>query len=155
MREAVANGVNHINTAYFYRPQVSNQIIRKALSPYPDNLVIVTKISVRRGDDGSWLPAFSPDELTRGGFMTISVIWVWMCSTWVNLRCVFNVNEPAEGSIEPQGFTVLAELQQKGLLRHIGLSNVTPAQIVEAQEITPIVCVQNMYNLAFLEPTMP
>jgi aryl-alcohol dehydrogenase-like predicted oxidoreductase len=147
LREAVASGVNHIDTADSYGPHVTNQIIRKALSPYPDDLVIVTKIGARRGDDGSWIPAFSPEELTRAVHDNLRNLGLDVLDV-VNLRCMFNVHEPTEGSIEAQ-ITVLAELQQKGLLRHIGLSNVTPAQIVEARQITPIVCVQNMYNLAY------
>lgn len=146
LREAVANGVNHIDTADFYGPHVTNQIIRKALAPYPDDLVIVTKVGARRGEDGSWIPASSREELTGAvhdnlrnlGLDTLDV---------VNLRSTFNVHEPAEGSIEAP-LTALAELQQKGLIRHIGLSNVTAAQIAEARRIVPIVGVQNLYNLA-------
>jgi aryl-alcohol dehydrogenase-like predicted oxidoreductase len=133
LRKAVASGVNHIDTSDFYGPHVTNQIIKKALHPYPDDLVIVTKVSVRRGEDGSWIPAFSREELTA--------------AVHDNLRSMFSIHEPAEGSMEAP-LTVLAELQQKGLVRHIGLSNVTPAQIAEARQIAPIVCVQNQYNLA-------
>lgn len=146
LREAVANGVNHIDTADFYGPHVTNQIIRKALHPYPADLVIVTKVSARRGEEGSWLPAFSREELTQAVHenlrnLTLDVLEV------VNLRSLFNVHHPAEGSLEAP-LTVLAELQQNGLIRHIGLSNVTPAQIAEARRIVPIVCVPNHYNLA-------
>ena len=146
LREAVASGVNHIDTADFYGPHVTNQIIRKALFPYPDDLVIVTKVSVRRGDDGSWIPAFSPEELTAAIHDNLRNLGLDVLDV-VNLRSMFSIHEPAEGSIEAP-LTVLAELQQKGLVRHIGLSNVTPAQIAEARRIAPIVCVQNHYNLA-------
>jgi pyridoxine 4-dehydrogenase len=146
LREAVASGVNHIDTADFYGPHVTNQIIREALHPYPDDLRIVTKISVRRGEDGSWIPAFSPEELTAAVHDNLRNLGLEVLDV-VNLRSMFSIHEPAEGSIEAP-MTVLAELQQKGLVRHIGLSNVTPAQIAEARQIAPIVCVQNHYNLA-------
>ncbi|HLB90874.1 MAG TPA: aldo/keto reductase family oxidoreductase [Terriglobales bacterium] len=146
LREAVATGVNHIDTSDFYGPHVTNQIIRKALSPYPDDLVIVTKVSCRRGEDGSWIPAFSREELTTAVHDNLRNLGLDVLDV-VNLRSMFSIEEPAEGSIEAP-MTVLAELQQKGLLRHIGLSNVTPAQVAEAREIAPIVCVQNYYNLA-------
>jgi pyridoxine 4-dehydrogenase len=142
----VASGVNHIDTADFYGPHVTNQIIRKALSPYPDDLVIVTKVSVRRGENGSWIPAFSRGELTSAIHDNLRNLGLDVLDV-VNLRSMFSIHEPAEGSIEAP-LTVLAELQQKGLVRHIGLSNVTPAQIAEARQIAPIVCVQNHYNLA-------
>ena len=146
LREAVASGVNHIDTSDFYGPHVTNQIIRKALYPYPDNLVIVTKISVRRGEDGSWIPAFSREELTAAVHDNLRNLGLEVIDV-INLRSMFSIHEPAEGSIEAP-LTVLAELQQKGLVRHIGLSNVTPVQIAEARQIAPIVCVQNHYNLA-------
>jgi len=146
LREAIASGVNHIDTADFYGPHVTNQIIRKALSPYPHDLVIVTKVSARRGEDGSWIPAFSRQELTAAIHDNLRNLGLDVLDV-VNLRSMFSIHEPAEGSIEAP-MTVLAELQQKGLVRHIGLSNVTPAQIAEAEEIAPIVCVQNHYNLA-------
>jgi aryl-alcohol dehydrogenase-like predicted oxidoreductase len=146
LREAVASGVNHIDTADFYGPHVTNQIIRKALFPYPDDLVIVTKVSSRRGEDGSWIPALSREELTRAVHDNLRNLGLDVLDV-VNLRSMLNVHQPAEGSIEAP-LTVLAELQQKGLIRHIGLSNVTPAQVAEAQRIAPIVCVQNQYNLA-------
>jgi pyridoxine 4-dehydrogenase len=137
--------VNHIDTSDFYGPHVTNQIIRKALHPYPGDLVIVTKVSVRRGEDGSWIPAFSREELTAAIHDNLNNLGLDVLDV-VNLRSMFNTHQPAEGSIEAP-MTVMAELQQKGLLRHIGLSNVTPAQIAEARKIAPIVCVQNHYNL--------
>jgi pyridoxine 4-dehydrogenase len=146
LREAVAAGVNHIDTADFYGPHVTNQIIRKALHPYPDDLVIVTKISVRRGDDGSWLPALAPEELTQAVHDNLRNLGLDVLDV-VNLRSLHGFDEAAEGSIEAP-LTVLADLQRKGLVRHIGLSNVTPAQIEEAHRIAPIVGVQNNYNLA-------
>jgi len=146
LREAVDNGVSHIDTADFYGPHVTNQIIRKALSPYPDGLVIVTKVSARRGEDGSWIPDFSREGLTTQVHGNLRNLGLDALNV-VNLRAMFNHFQPAEGSIEAP-VTVLAELRQKGLIRHIGLSNVTPAQIAEARRIVPIVCVQNEYNLA-------
>lgn len=146
LREAVESGVNHIDTADFYGPHVTNQIIRRALSPYPGDLAIVTKVSARRGEDGSWIPAISREELTAAVHDNLRNLGLDVLDV-VNLRSMFNVHQPAEGSIEAP-LTVLAELQQKGLIRHIGLSNVTPSQIAEARRIVPIVCVQNQYNLA-------
>jgi pyridoxine 4-dehydrogenase len=146
LREAVASGVNHIDTADFYGPHVTNQIIRKALYPYPGDLVIVTKVGARRGEDGSWIPGFSREELTAGVHDNLRNLGLDALDV-VNLRIAFDIHQPAEGSIEAP-LAVLAELQQKGLVRHIGLSNVTPAQIAEARQIVPIVCVQNQYNLA-------
>src|ERR1700732_2173099 len=146
LREAIASGVNHIDTADFYGPHVTNQIIRKALSPYPDDLVIVTKVSARRGEDGSWIPAFSREDLTAAIHDNLRNLGLDVLDV-VNLRSMFSIHQPAEGSIEAP-FSVLAELQQKGLVRHIGLSNVTPAQIAEARQIVPIVRVKNKYNLA-------
>jgi pyridoxine 4-dehydrogenase len=146
LREAIASGVNHIDTADFYGPHVTNQIIHKALFPYPGDLTIVTKVSCRRGEDGSWIPALSRDELTAAVHDNLRNLGLDVLEV-VNLRSMFSVHQPAEGSIEAP-LTVLAELQQKGLIRHIGLSNVTPAQIAEARRIVPIVCVQNHYNLA-------
>jgi len=146
LREAVAGGVNHIDTADFYGPHVTNQIIRKALAPYPDDLMIVTKVSARRGEDGSWIPAFSREELTAAVHDNLRNLGLDVLDV-VNLRSMFSREEPVEGSIEAP-MTVLAELQRQGLLRHIGLSNVTPTQIAEARRIAPIVCVQNQYNLA-------
>jgi aryl-alcohol dehydrogenase-like predicted oxidoreductase len=146
LREAVAAGVNHIDTSDFYGPHVTNQIIRRALHPYPEGLVIVTKVGARRGEDGSWSPAFSPEELIPAVHDNLRNLGLEALDV-VNLRSTHGMLEPAEGSIEPQ-LAVLADLQRKGLVRHIGLSNVTPAQIDEARRITPIVCVQNLYNLA-------
>jgi aryl-alcohol dehydrogenase-like predicted oxidoreductase len=146
LREAVAAGVNHIDTSDFYGPHVTNQIIRLALHPYPDDLVIVTKVGAQRGEDASWIPAFSPEELTQAVHDNLRNLGVDVLDV-VNLRSTHGMLEPAEGSIEAQ-LSVLADLKRKGLVRHIGLSNVTPAQIEEARRITPIVCVQNSYNLA-------
>jgi len=146
LREAVANGVNHLDTSDFYGPHVTNQLIREALHPYLEELVIVTKIGARRGADGSWIPAFSPQELTQAVHDNLRNLGLDALDV-VNLRCMFDVHRPAEGSIEaPLG--VLAELQRQGLVRHIGLSNVTAAQIEEGRGICDIVCVQNHYNLA-------
>ena len=133
LREAVASGVNHIDTADFYGPHVTNQIIREALAPYRDDLVIVTKISARRGEDGSWIPAFSREELTQAVHDNLRNLGLDVLDV-VNLRSMFDVHHPAEGSIEAP-LTVLAELQRQGLVRHIGLSNVTPAQIAEGRRI--------------------
>ena len=146
LREAVAAGVNHIDTSDFYGPHVTNRIIREALHPYPGDLTIVTKIGARRGEDGSWLPAFSPAELTQAvhdnlGNLGLDVLEV------VNFRCIFDMHGPAEGSIEAP-LTALAELRRQGLIRHIGLSNVTPTQVAEGRRICEIVCVQNHYTLA-------
>jgi pyridoxine 4-dehydrogenase len=145
LREAVASGVNHIDTADFYGPHVTNQIIKKALSPYPDDLVIVTKIGAGRTKDGSWVPVFSREDLTAAVHDNLRNLGLDVLEV-VNLRSMFRIQEPAEGSIE-EPITVLAELQQKGPVRHIGLSNVTAAQIAQARRIVPIVSVQNMYNL--------
>ncbi|MCQ1573445.1 aldo/keto reductase family oxidoreductase [Neorhizobium galegae] len=146
LREAVEAGVNHIDTSDFYGPHVTNQIIREALHPYPDDLVIVTKIGAMRGTDGSWNPAFSAEQLTQAVHDNLRNLGLDTMDV-VNLRIMFDVHGPAEGSIE-EPLTVLAELQRKGLVRHIGLSNVTPAQVAEGQDIAKIVCVQNQYNLA-------
>ena len=146
LREAVESGVNHIDTSDFYGPHITNQIIREALHPYPDDLVIVTKISARRGADGSWIPAMSPAELTQAVHDNLRNLDVDVLDV-VNLRSMFDVHGPAEGSLEAP-LTVLAELQRQGLIRHIGLSNVTPTQIAEGRRICEIVCVQNHYNLA-------
>ena len=146
LREAVASGVNHIDTSDFYGPHVTNQIIREALAPYPDDLVIVTKIGAMRGADASWKPAFSPEELTQAVHDNLRNLDLEVLEV-VNLRVMFSVHGPAEGSIEAP-LTALAELQRKGLVRHLGLSNVTPAQIAEGRGICEIICVQNQYNLA-------
>jgi aryl-alcohol dehydrogenase-like predicted oxidoreductase len=146
LRAAVAGGVDHIDTSDFYGPHVTNHLIREALHPYPDDLVIVTKIGARRGVQGSWDPAFTAAELTSAvhdnlrnlGLETLDV---------VNLRIMFDAHMPAEGSIaEP--LATLVDLQRQGLVRHIGLSNVTPRQVAEARAMATIVCVQNQYNLA-------
>jgi pyridoxine 4-dehydrogenase len=146
LREVVASGVNHIDTADFYGPHVTNLLIREALHPYPKDLVIVTKIGARRGADASWIPAFSAEELTQAVHDNLKNLGVDVLDV-VNLRAMFDVHHPAEGSLEAP-LTVLADLQRKGLVRHIGLSNVTAKQIAEGQRICEIVCVQNYYNLA-------
>ncbi|MBX5182192.1 aldo/keto reductase family oxidoreductase [Rhizobium sp. NZLR5] len=146
LREAVASGVNHIDTSDFYGPHVTNRIIREALHPYRDDLVIVTKIGARRGADGSWIPAFSPEELTAAVHDNLRHLGQDVLDV-VNLRLMFDVHGPAEGSIEGP-LTVLADLQRQGLIRHLGLSNATAKQIAEGRGITEIVCVQNQYNLA-------
>ncbi|AFE10815.1 aldo/keto reductase family oxidoreductase [Corallococcus coralloides DSM 2259] len=146
LREAVALGVNHIDTSDYYGPHVTNQLIREALTPYPDGLVIVTKIGARRGNDGSWLPAFSKEELTQAVHDNLRNLGRDALDV-VNLRFMFDTHGPAEGPIE-EALTVLADLQRKGLVRHIGLSNVTPTQVAEGRRIADIVCVQNHYNLA-------
>jgi aryl-alcohol dehydrogenase-like predicted oxidoreductase len=146
LRAAVEAGVNHIDTSDFYGPHITNRLIREALSPYPDDLLIVTKIGARRGDDASWLPAFAADELARAvednltnlGLETLDV---------VNLRLMFDVHGPAEGSLAAP-LKAVADLQRQGLVRHIGLSNVTPTQFEEARDIAEIIGVQNQYNLA-------
>lgn len=146
LREAVAQGVNHIDTSDYYGPYVTNRLIREALAPYPDDLTIVTKIGARRGEDASWLPAFTAAELEKAVHDNLRNLGLEVMDV-VNLRIMFGVHGPAEGSIEAQ-VTKLAELQRKGLVRHIGLSNVTRAQIAEGRRICEIVCVQNQYNLA-------
>lgn len=149
LREALAAGVNHIDTSDFYGPHVTNQIIKQALHPYPKDLVIVTKLGARRPADKSWQPAFSKQELIDGVHDNLRNLGLEVLDV-VNFRRVGTVHGPEEGSIaEP--VSVLAELQQQGLIRHIGLSNVTSKQVAEAQSIAPIVCVQNNYNLAHRE----
>jgi pyridoxine 4-dehydrogenase len=146
LREAVASGVDHIDTSDFYGPHVTNQLIREALHPYPAGLVIVTKIGARRGNDASWIPTFSREELTAAVHDNLRNLGVDALDV-VNLRSMFGSHGPAEGSLEAP-LTVLADLQRQGLVRHIGLSNVTAAQIAEGRRICEIVCVQNLYNLA-------
>src|SRR6185312_1372313 len=146
LRAAVACGVNHIDTSDFYGPHVTNELIREALHPYPDDLVIVTKIGALRGKDGSWLPAFSREEMTAAVHDNLRDLGLDVLEV-VNLRSMFGNREPAEGSLEAP-LTALAELQRQGLVRHIGLSNVTRTQIEDARRIVPIVCVQNWYNVA-------
>jgi pyridoxine 4-dehydrogenase len=147
LREAVAAGVNHIDTSDFYGPHVTNQIIRQALHPYPAGLVIVTKLGARRPPDQSWQPAISPQDLTAGVHDNLRNLGLDALDI-VNYRVVGSGHGPEEGSIAEQ-VGVLADLQNKGLIRHIGLSNVTANQVTEAQVITDIVCVQNNYNLAY------
>ena len=145
LREAVAAGVNHIDTSDFYGPHVTNQIIKRALHPYPEGLVIVTKVGARRGEDKSWPHALSRQELIDAVHDNLRNLGLDAMDV-VNLR-VGGISEPSEGSIK-EPLTVLAELKQQGLIRHLGLSNVTPRQLAEAQTITEIVCVQNFYNVA-------
>jgi pyridoxine 4-dehydrogenase len=149
LREAVASGVNHIDTSDYYGPYVTNELIREALRPYPDDLVIVTKIGARRGANASWLPAMAPAELESAVHDNLNRLGLDALEV-VNLRFMGKINRPAEGPIEAP-LTVLAGLQRQGLVRHIGLSNVTPRQIAEARRICEIVCVQNMYNVAHRE----
>jgi len=145
LREAVASGVNHIDTSDFYGPHVTNQLIREALHPYPVDLVIVTKVGARRGADKSWIPALSREDLIDGVHDNLKNLRLDILDV-VNLR-VGGLTEPSEGSIE-EPLTVLTELKHQGLIRHIGLSNVTPEQLAKAQSITEIVCIQNFYNVA-------
>jgi pyridoxine 4-dehydrogenase len=145
LREAVAVGVNHIDTSDYYGPHVTNQIIKQALHPYPDGLVIVTKVGARRGEDKSWLHALSRQDLIDAVHDNLRNLGLDVLDV-VNLR-VGGIMEPSEGSIE-EPLTVLAELKRQGLIRHLGLSNVSPEQLAEGQRITDIVCVQNSYNLA-------
>jgi pyridoxine 4-dehydrogenase len=149
LREAVASGVDHIDTSDFYGPHVTNQLIREALHPYPADLVIVTKIGAKRGPDKSWNPAFSPEALTNAVHDNLRNLGVAALDV-VNLRLLFGTHGPAEGSLEAP-LTVLAGLQRQGLVRHIGLSNVTRTQISEGRAIAEIVCVQNNYNLVHRE----
>jgi pyridoxine 4-dehydrogenase len=145
LREAVAAGVNHIDTSDFYGPHVTNQIIKQALHPYPDGLVIVTKVGARRGDDKSWNPALSRQDLIDGVQDNLRNLGLDALDV-VNLR-VGGVHGPSHSSIE-EPLTVLAELKQQGLIRHLGLSNVSPKQFAEARKISEIVCIQNLYNVA-------
>ncbi len=149
LREAVASGVNHIDTSDFYGPHVTNQIIRKALAPYPANLVIVTKLGARRPADKSWQPAISSADLTRATHENLHNLGLGALEI-VNYRVMGDGHGPSDGSIAEQ-VTTLAELKSQGLIRHIGLSNATAKQVAEAQAITEIVCVQNNYNLAHRE----
>jgi len=145
LREAVASGVNHIDTSDFYGPHVTNQIIKQALHPYADGLVIVTKVGARRGADKSWNSALSRQDLidaVHDNLRNLGLEQLHVVNLWVGPP-----EEPAEGSIEGP-LTVLAELKRQGLIGHLGLSNVTPAQLAEGQKITEIVCVQNLYNVA-------
>ena len=146
LRAAVESAVDHIDTSDFYGPHITNQIIREALHPYRDDLVIVTKISARRGEDGSWIPAMSPKELTQAVHDNLRNLGLDVLEV-VNLRSMLDVHGPAEGSLE-EPLAALAELQRQGLVHHIGLSNVTPTQIADGRRICKIACVQNLYNLA-------
>ncbi|MDR6668939.1 aldo/keto reductase family oxidoreductase [Rhizobium sp. 1399] len=146
LREAVESGIDHIDTSDFYGPFVTNEIIREALHPYRDDLVIVTKVGALRGADASWNPAFSKEELTAAIHSNLKNLGLDVIEV-VNLRAMFDVHGPAEGSLEAP-LTALAELQRQGLIKHIGLSNVTAKQVDDGRKITDIVCVQNQYNLA-------
>ena len=146
LREAIESGVDHIDTSDFYGPHLTNQIIREALHPYADNLTIVTKISARRGPKGEWIPAMSKAELTQAVHDNLRNLGLDVLDV-VNLRSMFDAHHPVEGSLEEQ-LTTLVELQQQGLVRHIGLSNVTARQIADGRKLCEIVCVQNFYNLA-------
>ncbi len=145
LREAVASGVNHIDTSDFYGPHVTNALIREALHPYPDDLVIVTKVGAVRGEDASWNPAMAPADLVRAVHDNLRNLGIDVLDV-VNLRLMGRVHEPGEGSIE-EPFTALAELQRQGLIRHLGVSNATSAEVAQAQGISEVVCVQNHYNL--------
>jgi aryl-alcohol dehydrogenase-like predicted oxidoreductase len=145
LRAAVEAGVDHIDTCDYYGPHIVNQIIKEALYPYPSNLVLVTKVAARRGEKGEWLPAASPAELTQAIHDNLRNLGLDVIEA-VNFRSMHGM-QPTEGTIAPQ-LETLAELKRKGLIKHIGVSNVTPTQIKEAQAITPIVCVQNFYNVA-------
>ncbi len=149
LREAVEQGVDHIDTSDFYGPHVTNQILREALHPYRDDLVIVTKISARRDDKGGWIPAMSPPELRQAVHDNLRNLGLDVLEV-VNLRSMLDVHGPKEGSLE-EPLTALAEMQREGLVKHIGLSNVTSRQVADGRKICPIVCVQNMYNLAHRE----
>ena len=145
LRAAIDAGVDHIDTSDFYGPHVTNRLIKEALHPYPDDLVVVTKLGARRGDDKSWNPANSAEELTSAVHDNLTNLGLEALDV-VNLRIMFG-HGPTEGSIEAQ-LRVLVGLKAQGLIKHIGLSNVTPAQVAEGRAITDIVCVQNQYNLA-------
>ena len=149
LREAVASGVNHIDTSDFYGPHVTNQIIREALHPYPNDLVIVTKLGALRGADASWNPAMSPAELKQAVLDNLRNLGLDVIEV-ANLRIMGDGHGPSEGSIEAR-LTTLVELQQQGLIKHIGLSNVTPTQLAEGRRIAEIACVQNQYNIAHRE----
>jgi pyridoxine 4-dehydrogenase len=149
LREAIAAGVNHIDTSDFYGPHVTNKLIREALHPYPDDLVIVTKVGAKRGEDASWLPAWSPDEIEAAVHDNLTNLGIEAVDV-VNLRIMGDIHAPSEGTIAPQ-FERLAKLREQGLIRHLGLSNATAKQVEEARGIAPVVCVQNQYNLAHRE----
>ncbi|MCS3848884.1 aryl-alcohol dehydrogenase-like predicted oxidoreductase [Xanthomonas campestris] len=145
LREAVALGVTHLDTSDFYGPHITNQIIREALHPYPQQLTIATKVGAKRDAIGAWLPAMAPEALTQAVHDNLKHLGLDVLEV-VNLRSMLDVQRPVEGSLEPQ-LTALAELQQRGLIRHIGLSNVTAQQVEEGRALCRIVCVQNHYNL--------
>lgn len=149
LHEAIAAGVNHIDTSDFYGPHVTNKLIREALHPYPDDLVLVTKVGARRGEDTSWLPAWTPDEIESAVHDNLANLGVEAIDV-VNLRIMGDIHAPSEGTIAPQ-FERLAKLREQGLVRHLGLSNATASQVEEARGIAPVVCVQNQYNLAHRE----
>ncbi len=146
LRDAVASGVNHIDTSDFYGPHETNKLIKKALHPYADNLSIVTKVGARRDEKGGWLTAFTPQELVSAVEDNLRNLGLEAMEV-VNLRSMLDTHQPKEGSLEPQ-LEAMIKLKERGLVRHIGLSNVTAKQVEDAQKLTPIVCVQNMYNLA-------
>jgi len=146
LRDAIAAGVRHIDTSDFYGPHLTNQLIKKALHPYPEDLIIVTKVGARRDEKGGWLPAFSPEELVSAVEDNLRNLDLGVLEV-VNLRSMLNPQKPTEGSLEPQ-LRALMELKEQGVIRHIGLSNVTARQVEEAQQLTEIACVQNLYNLA-------
>ncbi|MBF7955619.1 aldo/keto reductase family oxidoreductase [Rahnella victoriana] len=146
LRDAVASGVNHIDTSDFYGPHETNKLIKKALHPYADNLCIVTKVGARRDEKGGWLTAFTPHELVSAVEDNLRNLGLEAMEV-VNLRSMLDIHQPKEGSLEPQ-LEAMIKLKERGLIRHIGLSNVTAKQVEDAQKLTPIACVQNMYNLA-------
>jgi aryl-alcohol dehydrogenase-like predicted oxidoreductase len=145
LREAIANGVDHIDTSDYYGPYVVNKLIKEALHPYPKDLVLVSKLGARRGDDASWIPAFAPEELESAVHDNLRHLGIEALDI-ANLRIMGALHTPSEGSIA-ELFTIIANLRRKGLIRNIGLSNVTAKQVEEAQSIAPVVCVQNHYNL--------
>ncbi|QOV63149.1 aldo/keto reductase family oxidoreductase [Kosakonia pseudosacchari] len=146
LRDVIAAGVNHIDTSDFYGPHVTNKLIKQALHPYPDDLCIVTKVGARRDDKANWLPAFSAEALTQAVEDNLRNLGLDVMEV-VNLRAMFGVHEPEEGPLEAP-LEALIKLKERGLIRHIGLSNVTAKQVADAQKMTPIVCVQNLYNVA-------
>jgi aryl-alcohol dehydrogenase-like predicted oxidoreductase len=146
LRDAIAAGVNHIDTSDFYGPHITNQLIKKALHPYADDLVIVSKVGARRDAKGGWLPAFTPEALTQAVEDNLRNLGLDVMEV-VNLRSMLDVYAPKEGSLEPQ-VEAMIKLKERGLIRHIGLSNVTAKQVADAQAMTSIACVQNLYNLA-------
>lgn len=146
LRDVIAAGVRHIDTSDFYGPHVTNKLIKQALHPYPDDLCIVTKVGARRDDKANWLPAFSAEELTRAVEDNLRNLGLEVIEV-VNLRSMFGVHGPEEGSLEAPLETLIS-LKERGLIRHIGLSNVTAKQVADAQKMTPVACVQNLYNVA-------